>query len=72
MSKNGKKNEIIRKLNRIETLQKEMISDLSFVEDFMLELASKSLKKDIRLGRKEYRAGKAIPYGKLRSALGLA
>jgi hypothetical protein len=67
-----KKDEVLRKLNRIEALQREMINDWSFVEDFILELASKSLKKDIRLGRKEYRAGKAIPYSKVRSALGLA
>lgn len=65
-------NVILKKLNRIEELQKEILKDWSLVEDLILETTSKQLNKDIRSGRKAYRSGKAIPYRRLRTALGLA
>lgn len=65
------KNAILKKLNRIEELQKEILKDWSLLEDLILETTAKQLKKDIRLGRKAYKSGKAIPYRQLRVALGL-
>lgn len=63
---------ILKKLNRIEEMQKEILKDWSLVEDLILETTSKQLKKDIRLGRNDYKKTKAIPYRQLRAALGLA
>jgi hypothetical protein len=63
---------ILKKLDRIEALQKEMLKDWSLVEGFILELTSKKLKKEIRQGRKDYRSGKAVSYRQIRAALGLA
>lgn len=65
-------NIILKKLEQIEELQKEMLKDWSLVEDLILETTAKQLKKDIRLGRKAYRSGKSTPYRKLRTSLGLA
>lgn len=62
---------ILKKLNHIEEMQKEILKDWSLVEDLILETTSKQLKKDIRLGRRNYKQGKTIPYNQLRSALGL-
>ena len=64
-------NKILKKLNKIEELQRAMLKDWSFVEDFILELTAKQLKKDVRQGRKNYRSGKALPYRQFRTVLGL-
>ena len=69
---NALQNAILKKLNKIEGLQKEMLKDWSLVEDFILELTSNQLKKEIRLGRRAYRSGKAVPYRQIRSSLGIA
>jgi hypothetical protein len=66
------KKDILKKLNKIEELQKELLKDWSLVEDLVLETTAKQLKKDIRLGRKAYHGGKAVPYRQVRAALGLA
>ena len=65
-------NAILKKLDKIEGLQKEMLKDWSLVEDFVLELTSKRLKGEIRLGRKAFRNGKTVPYRQIRPSLGLA
>ncbi|MQY66243.1 MAG: hypothetical protein GH147_07150 [Clostridia bacterium] len=63
---------ILKKLEHIESMQKELLQDWEVLEDFLFESASPRLKKEIRQGRKAYRAGKAIPYQQLRRRLGLA
>ena len=40
-------NVILKKLTKIEQMQKSMLKDWSVVEDFILELTSKQLKKEI-------------------------
>lgn len=63
---------ILKKLEHIESMQKELLQDWEVLEDFLFESASPRLKKEIRQGRKAYRAGKTIPYQQLRRRLGLA
>jgi hypothetical protein len=63
---------ILQKLNKIEDMQKEMLKDWEMVEDFILEVTAKRLKKDIQQGRKAYRSGKISPYREFRMSLGLA
>ncbi|OGC10087.1 hypothetical protein A3J90_04090 [candidate division WOR-1 bacterium RIFOXYC2_FULL_37_10] len=63
---------ILKKLNKIEEMQKELLKDWELVEDFILELTSKNLKKDIRQGRKDYQNGKTHSYHSIRTLLGIA
>jgi len=63
---------ILKKLEHIESMQKELLQDWEMLEDFLFESASPRLKKEIRQGRKAYRDGKTIPYQQLRRRLGLA
>ena len=63
---------ILKKLNRIESMQEELLQDWELLEDFLLESTSPRLKKEITRARKNFRAGKAIPYRRLRKELGLA
>ena len=64
---------ILKKLEHIESMQKELLQEWEVLEDFLFESASPRLKKEIRQSRKDYQAGKAIPYDKeLRRKLGLA
>lgn len=63
---------ILKKLEHIESMQKELLQEWEVFEDFLFESASPRLKKEIGQARKAYRTGKAIPYQKIRKELGLA
>ena len=63
---------ILKKLEHIESMQKELLSDWELLEDFLFESTSPRLKKEIRQGRKAYQSGKAASYHKIRRRLGLA
>ncbi|MBI5400359.1 hypothetical protein HZB07_07155 [Candidatus Saganbacteria bacterium] len=66
------KNAILKKLTRIEEMQKVMLKDWELLEDLILETSAKQLKKDIHLGRKAYHSVKTVPYRQFRAAFGLA